>query len=1156
MNIRKILPVFLLFLGVCIHATAYSQEINIQGYVHARGMSNHANIVVVFTSPTERYSATTDASGHYSIQIAIAKYVITCTRDGFFDHYENEIYLSSSQIYPEMTLIPISTRLHVPADFSSIQSALNSARQADTVLVSPGQYHENIHFNGVNIVVGSLYLTTGDTTYISQTVIDGDSKGRAVRFSDGEDSTTVFCGFTIKNGKFPNSASDNMGAAILCSDSSPILKNLVIVDNQGSNGGVVAFVHSDARFMDSRLENNISSYGGMIYLEDTRASLSNILVRSGFSYDCGIYISRGKPVIRNMVVNNLTSVSSYVKSFNVMYSVESDAEVKNCIISENDGYGFYIESGNPSVSHSAFWNNKRGSIGITDGITSIGRNITVNANNDSCDAYGNIQCDPQFVDSGKGDYHLKNTSPCIGTGVSADFPLADIYGVIRGTPPDMGVIENPLNSPLAFVQIVSPNGGEIWTSGSLHAISWTSSKVSRIGLEYSPDGGSTWNSIVSGISASTRIYNWTVTGAVSEQYMVRITSNSDETISDASNAHFTVIRGGLADSPWPMFRQNLLHTGLGTGSAPASDMLKWKFQISGVTYSSPTVGSDGTLFFGSDDKNLYAVNPDGTLKWKYPTTGMVQSSPALASDGTVYVSSYDKCLYAIRPDGSLRWKFTTGGILFSSPAVDSEGTIYFGSQDGFLYAAYPDGTLKWKLEAGSLNSSPAMGPNGIIYVGSKDNNLYAINPDGAINWKYLTGGAIDSSPVILNDDTIIVRSGDDFLYAIKPSGTLRWKMSMKTSQYLSPAVTREGTIYIGSDDACLYALQPGGTEKWKYNSGNPIISSPTIGADGAIYFSNTTSVQSLNPDGTLRWKYGIGNGNYSFASPVIDANGTLYAISGNYNLCAFTPSTVTLSVPNGGEEWSAGTKQIISWTSTGATLIKLEYSLDNGNTWNTIASQIDASKVHSYIWTTPISMSSTCRIRVSNPSIPSVVDQSGTFTILSQTLTLTAPNGGEKWCAQNAYTVTWNGIGISRVKIEYSTDNGSTWSAVADSLASADQAYSWKIPNDSSSRCRVRISDCWNPSCFDISDASFSIAPQPLLRVISPNGGEDLQGGNTQDISWTASGIDSVRIEYSPNNGSSWITIADRVAAVQGRFFLENSREKLLHLPHPDYRHR
>lgn len=109
MNIRKILPVFLLFLGVCIHATAYSQEINIQGYVHARGMSNHANIVVVFTSPTERYSATTDASGHYSIQIAIAKYVITCTRDGFFDHYENEIYLSSSQIYPEMTLItPLS----------------------------------------------------------------------------------------------------------------------------------------------------------------------------------------------------------------------------------------------------------------------------------------------------------------------------------------------------------------------------------------------------------------------------------------------------------------------------------------------------------------------------------------------------------------------------------------------------------------------------------------------------------------------------------------------------------------------------------------------------------------------------------------------------------------------------------------------------------------------------------------------------------------------------------------------------------------------------------------------------------------------------------------------------------------------------------------
>ena len=50
----------------------------------------------------------------------------------------------------------------------------------DTILVQPGTYVENIDFSGRNIVLGSLFLTTGDTTYIAQTIIDGDSSGSVV----------------------------------------------------------------------------------------------------------------------------------------------------------------------------------------------------------------------------------------------------------------------------------------------------------------------------------------------------------------------------------------------------------------------------------------------------------------------------------------------------------------------------------------------------------------------------------------------------------------------------------------------------------------------------------------------------------------------------------------------------------------------------------------------------------------------------------------------------------------------------------------------------------------------------------------------------------------------------------------------------------------
>ena len=48
----------------------------------------------------------------------------------------------------------------------------------------------------------------------------------------------------------------------------------------------------------------------------------------------------------------------------------------------------------------------------------------------------------------------------------------------------------------------------------------------------------------------------------------------------------------------------------------------------------------------SDDSYLYAFNPDGSLKWRYLTTNSIASSPAIGTDGTVYVGSLDANLYA------------------------------------------------------------------------------------------------------------------------------------------------------------------------------------------------------------------------------------------------------------------------------------------------------------------------------------------------------------------------------------------------------------------------------------------------------------------------------------------------------------------------------
>ena len=67
--------------------------------------------------------------------------------------------------------------------------------------------------------------------------------------------------------------------------------------------------------------------------------------------------------------------------------------------------------------------------------------------------------------------------------------------------------------------------------------------------------------------------------------------------------------------------------------------------------SSPAIGPDGTVYVGSGDNKLYAINgKTGDKLWEFETGDFVGSSPAIGPDGTVYVGSDDHWLYAIKTD--------------------------------------------------------------------------------------------------------------------------------------------------------------------------------------------------------------------------------------------------------------------------------------------------------------------------------------------------------------------------------------------------------------------------------------------------------------------------------------------------------------------------
>ncbi|MGA2158235.1 MAG: PQQ-binding-like beta-propeller repeat protein [Dehalococcoidia bacterium] len=365
----------------------------------------------------------------------------------------------------------------------------------------------------------------------------------------------------------------------------------------------------------------------------------------------------------------------------------------------------------------------------------------------------------------------------------------------------------------------------------------------------------------------------------------------------------------LAATSWPIFQHDLMHSGRSQYIGPQTNNVKWSYQTGNIVSSSPAIGADGTIYVGSYDNNLYAINPNGTRKWTFPTG--VYGAPAIGSDGTIYAGSSDNYLYAITDNvtaGIQKWRFGTLDHIESCPAIGGDGTLYVGSDDGYLYAITDNltaGIQKWRFGPtnNSISASPAIGSNGTIYVGSWNNYIYAITDNGTAGnqkWRFQTGGDVVSSPAIASDGTIYEGSNDAYIYAITDNGTAgnqKWQFQTGGEVLSSPAIGSDGTIYAGSLDDYLYAINPNGTQKWSYRTGGLIVSSPAIGNDGTVYVhSEDGNLYAVTPNGTLVWSYMTGQpprGPMNFdSSAAIGSDGTLYVGAFNGKVYAFKSAAV------------------------------------------------------------------------------------------------------------------------------------------------------------------------------------------------------------------------------------------------------------------------
>lgn len=686
------------------------------------------------------------------------------------------------------------------------------------------------------------------------------------------------------------------------------------------------------------------------------------------------------------------------------------------------------------------------------------------------------------------------------------------------------------------LDLLSPNGGENWAVGSNQNINWNSSGIEKVKLEFSHDNGASWVLIENNVAGNLSTYLWTIPNQPSLNCKVRISDSSNNLISDLSENKFRITKEEIKILA-PNGGENWL----------VGKQYEIKWDPATVANIRIEYSVDNGSTWATIVENIASVPSSYNWNPNNPTSKNCLVRIFDAGNAAIYGISKNKFMISVPPTASYS---ISSNSLFCDQYISFDASSSFHPSPDFNIIRYD-----WDFdvqEAGNPNPNVAEIENKFVSErgGAADklfDHLFSPGTyftvlrvlDDAGNYSYFWKKIEVRTKVSFfpgSDNSINYRQN---IPEVLPKENHPFGM-FKIIEECPNTILEEITLKIVGNLNHLSGATP---FRLYSNNQNNFNGAAEIGVDAAIIgdgvtFSNlndiinsvkyywiTADLSSIDGQ-PLRAEFN--NANHL----KLNHNGII-----SNNILGFLDksSSINLISPNGGEVLNSGANYFIKWGSTNVNYVKIEYSLDNGLTWNLITNSTPASS-ENYLWQLPVNSTTQALIKITDTSNGSTNDQSDNpFTIQIPTIRLISPNGGEKWKFGTSQNITWESENLDLINIEYSINNGSQWKTIISSISASLGSFNWMIPNEESDLVIIRISDASNLNLFDTNDTKFTIEVLRKITVTYPNGGEVLQKGKTNTITWISENVEWVKIEYLDYN-NNWIEIASGIEAAIGRY--------------------